>query len=115
MIGGSFTEYNGITRNHIARLNPDGSLDSSFVLEKGADATILAIALQPDGKILIGGIFSQYNDVPRKHLARLNPDGSLDVGFDSENGTNFGIDTIILQPEDKILISGWFNQYNGIP
>jgi len=115
LIGGAFTEYDGTPRNRIARLNPDGSLDSSFNPKKGANDTILAIALQPDGKILIGGIFARYNDVPSKHLARLNPDGSLDASFNSENGTNFGIDTIILQSEDKILISGWFNQYNGIP
>src|SRR5437773_3167831 len=61
LIGGAFTTLspNGgapVTRNHIARLNPDGTLDPIF--NPNANNTVLAIALQEDGKILVGGSFS---------------------------------------------------------
>ena len=115
LFGVSFNQNNIIFLRHLARLNSGGFLDKTFNLSIGVNDSVAAIALQPDSKILIGGIFARYDDVPREHLVRLNPDGSLDVGFDSEKGTNFGIGTIILQSEDKILISGWFNEYNGIP
>ena len=57
LIGGSFTEINGVARNRVARLNSDGSLDLSFNPSDGADVTVWDLALQPDGKILIGGGF----------------------------------------------------------
>src|SRR5437867_3292553 len=72
IIGGSFSHYNGISRNNIARLNPDGSLDASFDPGTGAENNnpgtthfVRAIALQPDRKIIIGGGFFSYNGTSR--------------------------------------------------
>src|SRR4051812_37615349 len=42
--------------------------------------------IQPDGKIIISGSFTNYNGVPRAGLARVNPDGSLDLSFDPGSG-----------------------------
>src|SRR4051794_40510027 len=53
LIAGAFTEFNAIPRNRIARLNLDGSLDSSFNPAAGADDTVNAMAIQPDGRIVI--------------------------------------------------------------
>ncbi len=115
LIGGEFTQYNGTTRNNIARLNPDGSLDTSFNPGGGANGEVYSIALQPDGKILIGGWFFEYNGTSRNNIARLNPDGSLDTSFNPGSGTNISINSIALQPDGKILIGGGFTQYNGTP
>jgi uncharacterized delta-60 repeat protein len=71
LIGGSFSAVNGVSRNGIARLNGNGSLDSSFDPGSGANATVRAIALQPDGNVLIGGDFLTVNGVTRPYVARL--------------------------------------------
>lgn len=114
IIGGAFTIYNGAERNRLARLNPDGSLDKTFNVGKGADNEIDVIAIQPDGKIIIGGMFTLYNSVPRNHLARLNVDGTLDTTFNVGDGADDVISAIVVQPDGKILIGGAFNNYDGV-
>jgi hypothetical protein len=74
LIGGSFTSINGTNRNGIARLNINGSLDSSFNPGTGADGLVRSILLQPDGKVLIGGNFTAVNGEARPYVARLYGD-----------------------------------------
>ena len=114
LIVGRFTKYNDITRNCVARLNVDGSLDGSFNPGSGANATVNIIAVQSDGKILIGGMFTSYNGVTRNRIARLNTDGSLDTGFDPGTGANEEVISIAVDSNDKILIGGMFTSYNGV-
>jgi uncharacterized delta-60 repeat protein len=114
IIGGFFNSINSIGINHIARLNADGSLDTDFNRSIGANRLVAAVALQPDGKILMGGFFSSYNGKKSNKVARLHPDGSLDTSFDSGEGTDRSVSNIVLQPDGKILIGGWFNSYNGV-
>jgi uncharacterized delta-60 repeat protein len=113
LVGGTFTSYNGTAINRIARLNPDGSLDVTFNPGTGANGTVLAIALQPDGKILIGGGFTTCNGTARNYMARLNPDGIPDLTFNTGTGGNFDVRTIALQPDGKIIIGGIFTIWNG--
>ncbi len=114
LIGGQFDEYNGTPRNYMVRLNSDGSLDPSFDPVTGADDFLHSIALQDDGKILIGGEFETYNGMPRNHIARLNSDGSLDPSFDPGSGTNQIVYCIVVRPDGKILIAGGFTEYDGM-
>src|SRR5262249_41627014 len=82
VIVGGFSMVQGASRNGIARLNADGTLDNAFQNgTSGADNMVECVALQPDGKLLIGGYFSSVNGIPRKGMARLNADGALDGGF----------------------------------
>lgn len=118
IIGGRFTTYNGIARNHFARLNSDGSLDTTF--DPGAGLTdpiasghLFTIALQPDGRIIIGGLFSEYNGTARRCIARVNSDGSLDTTFNPGTGADTGVTTSALQPDGKLIIGGWFHFYNN--
>jgi uncharacterized delta-60 repeat protein/gliding motility-associated-like protein len=113
IIGGSFTSYNGIVRNRIARLNANGTLDVSFNSGTGVIGDIATITLQPDGKIIIGGNFISYNDTPINDIARLNADGTLDTSFNPGTGTNGAAVTISLQSDGKIIIAGGFTSYNG--
>jgi len=113
LIGGYFTQYNGTGRNRIARINTDGSLDATFDPGTGANGTIMAIAIQTDGKIIIGGWFTQYNGTGRNYIARINTDGSLDATFDPGTGANSAVAEICIQTDDQILIGGNFTQYNG--
>lgn len=113
LIGGQLTSFNGTTTNSIARLNEDGSLDAGFVTGAGANNTIEAMALRPDGKIIIVGFFNTYGGTPRNRIARLDPDGSLDLSFDPGTGANNAITATAIQPDGKILIGGSFQAYNG--
>ena len=122
IIGGNFTSYNGTPRNRIARLNPDGTLDATFVPDAGlggTNAAIYAMAIQSDGRIVIGGQFTSYNGTPRNCIARLNVDGSLDATFDpgagAAGGTPSYLSAIAIQSDGRIVIGGLFNSYNGTP
>lgn len=114
IIGGTFTSYNGITRNNLARLNSDGSLDTGFNTGTGPNTFVVATSVQPDGKIIIGGGFTSFNGVGTNSIARLNIDGSLDASFNSGAGVNGTINAACIQTDGKIVISGDFTTYQGI-
>ncbi|MET3028280.1 T9SS type A sorting domain-containing protein [Flavobacterium sp. UW10123] len=118
LIGGQFWTYGGkyapstISVNRLARLNPDGSFDSSFVCPElvgqyegsctGGKVTF--VIEQPDKKILVGGVFPPYNGAPSRNLIRLNSDGSIDNTFVTGTGTNVGINSISLRPNGNIFV-----------
>ena len=113
IIGGSFTSVGGRARNGIARLNADSSLDGSFDPGTGADGGVNAIALQKDGKLVIGGWFSNVNGTARNRLARLNADGSVDSSFDPGAGANNTVCAFALQGDGKVLVGGMFTSIDG--
>jgi uncharacterized delta-60 repeat protein len=113
LIAGLFTSISGLTRNSIARLKADGSLDTSFNPLGGANNTVTDIARQADGKILISGLFTVINGVSRQGIARLNADGSLDTTFDAT--ANSSVFTVELQADGKILVGGSFTSIGGAP
>ena len=104
---GGYVDY-GAFYQALVRLNPDGSVDSSF--NSSNIATTTTIALQADGKILVG-TYDMGNVLQRK-----NPNGSSDTAFNSNLGTNFNyrVYSIAIQPTDnKILVGGEFTSFNG--
>ncbi len=116
LIGGLFTTLapNGgppVTRNHIARLNPDGTLDAAF--DPNANGTVRSIALQADGKILAGGTFTSIGAQPRNCIARLDATTGLADSFDPS--ANFGVLRIVVQGDGKILVGGDFTNIGGQP
>ena len=119
LVGGYFAQFAGLARTCLVRLNADGSLDPSFnpaiagTLFPPTAAFVEAVAVQPDGKILLGGNFTTVAGQPRSSFARLNPDGSLDPAF-TVNATS-DIQSIVLQPDGKILVAGSFTQLGGLP
>ncbi len=113
IIGGDFTAYNGTARNRIARLNTDGSLDTTFNPGVGANNNVRSISLQNDGKIIIGGEFTTYNGITRSKIARLNSDGSLDTSFNIGIGASSTVWASVLQNDGKLIIGGNFTTYNG--
>jgi len=170
IIAGDFDEYNGFTRNGLARLNSDGTLDFSFDPGSGGDVIVRAIAVTTDGlgneKILVGGDFFFFDDVfspgvaqlttaglvddlssfdigggasgsvyalavqanrsiviggsfdyfdarPRGAVARLNPNGSLDLSFDPGSGADNTVFSVAIQPDQKVLVGGPFQSFNG--
>lgn len=113
VVGGSFTTINGISRAGIALLDTNGVVSPAFAPGAGANGTVFAVAVQPDGKVLIGGDFTDVNGVSRPHIARLNLDGSVDVTFDPGTGPSAPVRAITLQPDGRILIGGSFTNVNG--
>jgi uncharacterized delta-60 repeat protein len=115
LIGGDFT---GDGRDHIARLNANGSWDDSFEPGTGASGSgftrVSSIALQADGKILVGGEFTQFNGIPRSRIARLNPDGSVDTQFDPPGGADGQVWAVELQADGRVLLGGAFFRFNGV-
>src|SRR3989440_6052544 len=113
VVAGRFTSFNGSIHNRVCRLNADGSVDQGFGLGNGINNAALALALQSDGRILVGGQFSQIDLTQRFFLARLNTNGSVDLSFDPGNGPNGDVNAIVIQPDDRIVIGGTFIGYNG--
>ncbi len=108
----SFTTY---TRNGFARLNADGSVDTTFGNGAGANISpVIAMALQPDGKVLIGGTFTSVHGTTRNAVARLNTDGSLDTTFDPGSGSASTVRALVVQPDGKILVGGDFITFGGV-
>lgn len=98
------------TLSGLVRLNPNGTLDTTFqkVFARGGTTYVNDIALQPDGKIVIGGDFTNINNNGAfAYLARVNPDGSVDAAAGSFN-TGSPINEIELQPDGKIVFGGNF-------
>ena len=108
LVGGAFDAYNGISRNGINRLNPDGTLDATFVQGPAANDAVYSIALQSDGKILVGGLFTTFDSETRNHLARLNTDGTLDISFNPSTDVNGIVDCINVQTDGKIRVASSF-------
>ncbi len=109
IIGGSFTMVGTTGRNRFARIDTDGTLDTSFDPGTGANGSVNAIAVRPDGRILIGGAFTQINGVARQGIAQLLPDGSLDTTFvppTSPSFTAFEVLCLAVQADGKVLVGG---------
>ena len=111
LIGGEFTTLGGQSRNGIARLNADGSLDSGFNPSLGEQIRANQGILQPDGKIIIDGYF--INNFSDDVLWRFNPDGTRDLSYMTGTVANGGVSEMALQPDGKILVGGSFASFNG--
>lgn len=112
LVGGSFSGYNETNLGRIVRLNSDGSIDNTFETGTGFNSSVFAIEIQIDGKILVGGAFTQYNGDYHPELIRLNSDGSVDNTFNVGSGTNNRIFNILTQNDEKIILLGGFTMYN---
>ena len=82
-----------------------GKVDPTFntyddgLLGDGFDNTVRSLAVQPDGKLLVGGDFLNFNGIATPYLCRLMPDGSKDVSFTLGTGFNNKVYACLLQPD----------------
>ena len=110
VVSGAYTPFDG-HYSAVGRLNVDATLDTSF--NPGANGTSVSIAVQPDGKVLFGGFFSQIGATERYYLARLKANGAFDPAFAAHpNSTVF---SIAVQPAGKILVAGDFTEIDSVP
>jgi uncharacterized delta-60 repeat protein len=110
LAGGSFNGLGGQPRLGLGRLNDTGTLDGGF--DPGVAATnasfpyVQSLAIQEDGRILVGGSFSSLGGQLRVGLGRLNADGTLDRGFDP--GVHWSVKSLVVQADGRILVGGFF-------
>ncbi|MEI2722803.1 MAG: LamG-like jellyroll fold domain-containing protein [Verrucomicrobiota bacterium] len=109
VVGGSFNTLGGQTHYGVGRLNPNGTVDGSLNVmyyDEGYDE-VLALQLQSDGKILVGGKFYSYGDGEHYCLVRLNANGTVDNSLSS--AAYYGISAFALQADGGIMVGGEFN------
>jgi uncharacterized delta-60 repeat protein len=114
LLGGRFTRLNGRTQGLLGRLHADGTPDLTFNPSLGgtdgtfASPGVSAVCVQPDGRILVGGLFTTIDGKPRPFLARLCPDGRLDASFDPALTlrSSFTVRSIALQADGGIVVAG---------
>jgi uncharacterized delta-60 repeat protein len=117
---GNFTQYSGVSVGYLCRLNTDGSLDTEFTSNNGTGANLQLndLVIQSDGKIVIVGVFSNFNGNSSNSICRLNSDGSFDSTFNF-GGVGFNlfssVDSIDILADDSMIMVGTFSNYNGTP
>lgn len=112
IVGGTFTQAAELETLNLARYQTDGSIDRSFggadVAARGANGNVYALAVQPDGKIVVGGNFNAIFGQARRSIARLNADGTVDasvVGQDTLSGT---VRALAVGPDSFVVAVGDF-------
>lgn len=105
---------NLLSNNGIMKLHSDGSVDTNFSPGRGFNKFIRAIETQSNGKILVGGDFTKFDDTAYYRIVRLNSDGSIDDTFVTGTGFNKKVTTILSQTDGKLLVGGYFTSYNGV-
>jgi uncharacterized delta-60 repeat protein len=112
IVGGTFSQAGQFETENLARYLPDGSIDRSFggnqVSEHGADGSVYALGMQPDGKILVGGNFETIFGQPRRGIARLNADGTLDTAVTAEHALSGIIRAVAVRPDRSSVVGGQF-------
>ncbi|MEQ1751152.1 MAG: choice-of-anchor D domain-containing protein [Prosthecobacter sp.] len=111
-IGGFFTAVNGVGRSGFARLQTAAGAAVIAQSGTGANGAVQCSVYLPEGKIIIGGIFTAVNGVSRPNLARLNADGTLDTSFNL--AVNGAVWALAVQPDGAVLVSGAFTLIGGV-
>ncbi|MFN8316925.1 MAG: T9SS type A sorting domain-containing protein [Chitinophagales bacterium] len=111
IIGGHFTTYDGHPSFRIARVLPQGKIDTTFHTGDGFNDWVNALCIQPDGKILVGGRFGYYNNDSVGHIVRLMPNGERDTTFKMSGGFNDNVKVIRQLNDGRLMVGGSFTQY----
>ena len=121
VVGGDFTSYNTTNCNHIARLLPNGALDTSFLPDTanglpnfGTDQDVLALAIDGNGNIVVGGEFNYINASNFNYVARLLPSGAVDAAFQPGIGPDDTVYCLAVETtnNNEVLIGGSFQNFN---
>lgn len=122
LVAGFYTSYNGVSGTAIRRLNPNGTIDTTF--NTGSFGTSggfrfgTKVLVDGNNKILLGGLFSSYNSNPANNLIRLSATGSFDSTFNIGSGFNNTVTDVVevttgTMSNQAYIVSGYFTSYNG--
>lgn len=117
LAGGSGLRINNLAANRVVRIDGTGTLDKSFFHGSGPSSTVWGIEPAATGEIYISGAFKEVDEIPIPSVARLNGDGSLDLGFDPGSGPipANGISAIAADREGKLVVGGRLESVDGVP
>ena len=110
LVGGAFTSFNGMSRNSITRLHPNGTQDLGFDPGKGPNGLVASVAVAADSHIILGGGFTNVNNFVQNHVGRLSSDGSVETSFNQPNMINGSVSAVALQADGQIVVAGSFSQ-----
>lgn len=115
MVVGGFTLVDGVSRSEIARLNSDGTLDTSFVVGTGFSGvgTPVSVAINSSGDYYVGGQFVSYSGVSSNNIIKLTSTGSVDNTFNVGTGTNDIVNSVLVQNDGKVILAGFFTSYSS--
>jgi uncharacterized delta-60 repeat protein len=108
-LGGSFTHINGAPYNRVGRLLTDGSQDFNFNQLPDFNAAVNSLSVHSDGRLVVGGGFSQ----PSSGVAQLRADGGVDSSFDPGIGANAPVLCVVTRPDGRVVIGGSFTSVKG--
>ena len=116
LVGGRFTSFNGVRSVRVARLNPNGTLDTDFSnnIGMGANDDVEGIGVLENGKILIGGDFGRFNGQNYKKLVLLNEDGTIDGSFTVGSGFNREVEVVKIIDNNTFITGGEFTDFRNI-
>jgi len=113
LVVGSFTTFNGVPSQYVARLNADGSLDGTFNVGIGPSQPVSIIVSQTNGDTLIAGNFLAFNGLQHQYLVRLGTNGHLDNSFTSMPNNN--VDALVNLNNGAFMAAGTFTSINATP
>ncbi len=110
---GEFTSYKGTPANRIIRLTSTGAIDGTFIYGTGFNLSVSSAAIQSDGKVIVTGAFTSYNGTGANRIVRLTTVGAIDGTFIYGTGFNAQTDSVAIQADGNIIVSGSFTTYKG--
>lgn len=111
LLGGQFSQVNGIQINNLARISSNGVVDMNFSSPIQPNGLVTDMTLQADGDILIAGEFTQISGQNQAHLARIYSSGTYDTGFEPQ--INAPVDKVSITADGRIAMAGAFTEING--
>lgn len=112
LVAGTFAPATGSTVATVRRLETTGAFDNTYaispVLLNSTFGSLNSIALQTDGKLVLGGNFSTVGGAPASNVARLSTTGLLDAGFMAPTFASGSVSKVVIQPNGRVLLGGFF-------
>lgn len=114
LIAGGFSTFSGDqNREAIVRVDINGSIDNTFNVGANPGAHIYDLHLQSNGKIVLVGLFATWNGNPQRRILRVSSTGSFDGSFNPGQGADNTINCITPQTDGKLLIGGYFDDFDN--
>lgn len=117
LVGGGFSAAGGHDSPALALLEPDGRPDTNFNSKLQNLSTVFTIQEQPNGRLLVGGIFKRLGSTNNIAIARMRANLEWDDSFSTDAVEHPGgfplVREIVEQPDGKLVVTGNFVTVGG--
>ncbi len=113
LVGGEFTQVNGVSRNRLVKLLADGTVDAAFTASANNSVWALAVS---GSTVYVGGKFTSFNSTSRDRLVRVNAaTGALDPTFVPafSGGTDPSVCALLVSGS-RVVVGGTFTMASGV-